>query len=400
MIEQFSTIQKQVMSDIPRGVNRYLFNQINWDANAICIYGDRGVGKSTLICQRLLQHYHDIDRALYVSADNINVAPLGLFALAQQYFAMGGEALFIDEVHKYENWSVEVKNIIDTYRNHQIIFTGSSSLDLTKSKGDLSRRVVYHRLNGLSFREYLQLSLQIELPTFALEDILQHHIKIIQKINVPTILKHFRHYLRHGYYPFFLEGVDDYLSKLNNVIEKVIYEDIAVIYNLKVPTTMVLKKILWMVATSKILTPNVDNMATYLQVSREVVYQCLDYLDRAGLIHNIFPAATGMKFIRKPAKIYMNNTNILNAINGALHFNSDVGAIREIFLANQLTATCKIKLPESGDFIVDEKYILEVGGKNKSNKQIKSHQQAYLVLDDIEMGIANKIPLFLFGFLY
>jgi len=399
MIEGLIRIHREVMAAIPLMSHRYLYDQINWSARAICIYGDRGVGKSTLIAQRLLEEYKTPDRALYISADNIMVASVGLFAIAQEYFSNGGEALFIDEIHKYENWSVELKNIIDTYKNRQIVFTGSSSLDLKKSKGDLSRRVVYHRLTGLSFREFLQFDHDIKLPVYDLEDIIGSHVKIASKLPVENIMKYFRQYLKHGYYPFYLEGVDDYLSKLNNVIEKVIYEDISVIYNLKVPTTIVLKKILWLVASAKILTPNVDSIARNLQVSREVIYNCLDYLDRAGLIHNLYPVGSGMKMARKPGKILLNNSNMLYAINGTLNLNSDMGAIRETFFSNQVAARYKLNTWDSGDYIVMDKYVIEVGGKNKSSKQLKNQSSAYLALDDMEIGFGNKIPLYLFGFL-
>lgn len=400
MIEGLIAIHREVMATIPVTEHRYLYDQINWSAKAICIYGDRGVGKSTLIAQRLLNQYQTPDKALYISADNIIVVSMGLFAIAQEYFAHGGEALFIDEVHKYENWSVEVKNIIDTYKNHHIVFTGSSSLDLKKSKGDLSRRVVYYQLAGLSFREFLQLNNSVKLSVLSLEEIIKSHVNIANDLNVKNILKNFRLYLNHGYYPFYLEGVEDYLSKLNNVIEKVIYEDISVIYNLKVPTTTILKKILWLVATARILTPNIDSISKNLQVSREVIYNCLEYLDRAGLTHSLYPIGSGMKLVRKPGKIFLNNSNMLYVINGTLNFNSDLGAIRETFFTNQIAKKYKINTYDSGDYIITDKYVVEVGGKNKSSKQIKDQDHAYLALDDIETGFGNKIPLYLFGFLY
>lgn len=399
MLSGLIAIHKETMATVSTSIHRYLYDQINWSSKAICIYGDRGVGKSTMISQYLLDKYQTPEKALYISADNVIVTSIGLFNIAQEYFAYGGEALFIDEVHKYENWSVELKNIIDTYKNHQIIFTGSSCLDLKNSKGDLSRRVVYHRLVGLSFREFLQLELSIKLPSYSLEDILKSHVNIVNELKIKNILKYFRMYLSHGYYPFYLEGVHDYLSKLNNVIEKVIYEDISVVYNLKISTAILLKKLLWLVATARILVPNIDNIAKNMQVSRENIYNCLEYLDRAGLIYNIYPASSGMKFIRKPGKIFLSNSNILSAINGSLNLASDIGAIRETFFTNQLSAQYKINTHEFGDYIVNDKYVVEIGGKNKSSRQIKNQSQAFLALDDIEIGFGNKIPLFLFGFL-
>src|SRR3990167_7168121 len=399
MLEGLIAIHQETMSTVSTAVHRYLYHKINWSAKAICIYGDRGVGKSTLVSQFLLKKYQTPEKALYVSADNIIVTSTGLFAIAQEYFAYGGDALFIDEIHKYENWSIELKNIIDTYKNHQIVFTGSSCLDLKASKGDLSRRVVYHRLFGLSFREFLQLELSTQFPVFSLDEIIKSHVNIIHELNIKPILKYFRQYINYGYYPFYLEGVGDYLSKLNNVIEKVIYDDISVIYNLKISTATLLKKILWLIATARILIPNIDSIAKNLQVSREAIYNCIEYLDRAGLIHNVYPASTGMKLIRKPGKIFLSNSNILYAINGTLNLMSDIGAIRETFFTNQVSAFHKINTHDHGDYIIYDKYVLAVGGKNKSPRQIKNQDNAYLALDDIEIGFGNKIPLYLFGFL-
>lgn len=399
MLDGLIAIHRETMATVQTTTHRYLYNQINWSSKAICIYGDRGVGKSTLICQYLLDKYQTPDKALYISADNVIVASTGLFAIAQEYFAYGGEALFVDEVHKYENWSTELKNIIDTYKNHQIIFTGSSCLDLKTSKADLSRRVVYHRLVGLSFREFLQLELSIDLPVYSLEEIIKSHVAIVNDLKIKNILKYFRMYVNYGYYPFYLESVEDYLSKLNNVLEKVIYEDISVIYNLKTPTAVLLKKILWLVASARILTPNIDNIAKNLQVSRESIYSCLDYLDQAGLICNLYPISAGMKLIRKPGKIFLNNPNLLYAINGTLNLMSDIGAIRETFFTNQISIKNKINTYDNGDYIINDKYVIEIGGKNKSGKQIKNQNNAYLALDDIEIGHANRIPLYLFGFL-
>lgn len=388
------------MQHIPQQNKRYLYDQLNWDVKALCIIGDRGVGKSTLLCQRLLQQYQSVSKALYISADNIHVLSEGLLTIAKTYFARGGEALFIDEVHKYPNWSVEVKNILDIYKDRQVVLTGSSSLDLVKCKGDLSRRVSYRRLYGLSFREYCQFVLKQSLPVVTLQDIMSNHVNIVSELKIPAILKHFQDYLTFGFYPFFLEGQSDYLDKLNNMIEKVIYEDIGVIYDLKSATLVVLKKIIWLIATAGVFTPNIDNMAKELNVSRELVYSCLDYLNRAGIIHNLFPHATGMKLIRKPNKIVLNAPNAYYAINKTLKTNTAVGAIREAFFANQLGWLHKINTHQTADFIVDDQYVFEIGGPSKTKKQIKNCAQAYLALDGIEVGIDNSIPLFLFGLLY
>ena len=400
MLEELFAIHREVVATTATEIRRYLYNQIHWTAHAICIFGDRGVGKTTLMCQRLLEEYKTVERALYISADNINVAGRGLFKIAQEYFSYGGEALFIDEVHKYPDWSIEIKNILDTYKNCRVVFSASSSLDPKKSKADLSRRVVYHQLLGLSFREFLQLSEGVILPTRTFDEILMNHIMIAENMSSIKILKFFKKYLSHGCYPFFVEGLDDYMSKLNNVIEKVIFEDIAVVFKLRQTTLPVLKKILWLVATSDGLTPNIDNISSSIGVSREVVYNSLEYLGHSGLLLNLYPVAEGMKLIRKPGKIYLNNTNLLWAINGTLKRDSGIGGARETFFANQVMPFHKVNLHPHKDFLVDERYSIEVGGQSKSYDQIKDLDNAYLVLDEIPIGFRNKIPLYLFGFLY
>jgi uncharacterized protein len=400
MLEDLIEMHQEVMKTTPMSIKRYCYPLINWKSNGICILGDRGTGKTTMICQYCLETYQTPDRGLYLSADHINVISYGLFNIAKSYFSEGGEALFIDEVHKYPEWSTEIKSILDVYKGRQIVFSASSSIDLNKSKADLSRRVVYHRLLGLSFREYLLLNVTQEFPILTFQEILDNHVKIASKFKSISILKHFKEYLRYGYYPFFLEGIEDYLSKLNNVIEKVLFEDIAVIYNLKQTSLPVLKKLLWLVATSKGLVPNIDRISKDLRISREMVYNCLEYLKSSGLINDVYPTGKGMKLVRKPGKIYLNNTNLDHAIHGSLKLDAEVGGIRETFFVNQVGSKHKVDLHEKGDFLIDDQIIIEVGGKGKTTKQIRDIDHSYLAVDNIEIGFGKKIPLYLFGFLY
>ena len=400
MLEDLVLMHQEVIAMTPSTFKRYLYSKINWKANGLCVLGDRGVGKTTMLCQNLLERYHTPDRALYLSADHINVISYGLVNIAQRFFSFGGEALYIDEIHKYPEWSIEIKNILDTYKGRQIVFSASSSLDLNRSKGDLSRRVVYHRLLGLSFREYLLLAENIELPVLTLSEILNRHVAIASDFSSISILKYFKDYLRHGYYPFFMEGLEDYLFKVHNVIEKVIFEDVAVVYNLRQSTLPILKRILWLVAISNGLIPNIDKISKNLGVSREMIYNCLEYLNSSGLLNDLFSSGKGNSLIRKPSKIYLNNVNLLHAIHGSLKLESDIGGIRETFFVNQVSSNHKVTVHDKGDFLIDDKWVVEVGGKGKNNKQIRNEQEAYLALDDTKIGFGNKIPLYLFGLLY
>jgi len=399
MLENLIAMHQEVMNTTP-STRRYLYEKIHWNSKALCILGDRGVGKTTLLCQHLLERYKTPDRALYLSADHIHVVSYGLFNIAKLFFDYGGEALYIDEVHKYPQWSTEIKNIVDIYKKCQVIFSGSSSLDLNQSKADLSRRVVYHKLRGLSFREYLLLTAQIQLPSYTLLDLLHHHVAIASELSSIPILKHFKNYLTYGYYPFFLEGLEDYSAKLYNVIEKVLFEDVATVYNLKQTTLPILKKILWLVATSNGLIPNIDKISKNLGVSREMIYNCLEYLHSSGLVNILFFSGKGNALLRKPGKIYINNTNLLNVIYGSLKLDSEIGGIRETFFVNQLSCIHKTSLHDKGDFLVEDQWVFEVGGRGKNNEQIKGLNKAYLVVDDIKIGVFNKIPLYLFGLLY
>ncbi|MFI4956752.1 MAG: ATP-binding protein [Gammaproteobacteria bacterium] len=394
------SIHEEVMATLPTQRKRYLFDLIRWEAQSICIVGSRGVGKTTMMCQALRDQYGQVDKALYLSADNIYVLSMGLFAIAQEFFKYGGEALFIDEVHKYPDWSLEIKNIIDTYKTKKVVFSASSALELKKSKYDLSRRVVYYELYGLSFREYLAFAHNIMLEPHTLPNILTNHVQLASKLKPLTILKHFKEYLSYGYYPFFLEGIADYSQKVMNIIEKVLYEDIAVTYSLRAETIPALKKILWLIATSNGLSPVIDKISKNIGVSREIIYQGFEQLENAGLIENIYPDAKGMKLIRKPGKTYIDNTNLLHAAHGKLNSQADIGALRETFFINQVGSIHGIRLHEHGDFIIDNKTIIEAGGASKNFKQIKDQEDAYLAVDGIEIGFGRKIPLYLFGFIY
>ncbi len=404
MLDQLFPIHSHAVRGVPQNIRRYLYNQIRWSSKTLCLSGARGVGKTTLLIQHYFEAYKNVEKCLYVSADNIHVASTGLFAIAQEYFKYGGEAIIIDEVHKYPQWPTEVKNIVDTYREKKLLLSGSSAIALTKGIADLSRRIVSYDLGGLSFREYLSFVKGSPFPAFSLEDIFKRHVAIAGKISEQLtsddpVLKHFRNYLRHGYYPFFIEGIDDYFPKLENVIAKVLGEDIPAAFNITPAKIIPLKKMLWLIATSQPFLPNIERMSQSLNLSKESTYGFLEYLERAGLVRFIFPQGRGHKLVRKPGKVLLSNTNLLETITGSLNLASDTGGVRESFFASQLQGH-KLKMGDSADFLVDDRYTVEVGGASKNLGQIKGKEEAYLALDNIEIGAGKRIPLYLFGFLY
>jgi uncharacterized protein len=401
MLQELYSIHHQVVRSMSFERRRYLYDLINWDNQCICIRGARGVGKTALLIQHQKNDYASVEQCLYLSGDNILVVASGLYQTIRDYFARGGETVIVDEIHKYPNWAQELKNCVDTYRDRRLLVSGSSSLDLTRASYDLSRRVVYYDLPGLSFREYLAFRHGIELPVLTLREILEDHVDIAAAISGEfPVLRRFDEYLAGGYYPYFLEGEEEYPQKVMNSIEKVLFEDIAVTFNLTQAKLPTLKRILWLVATSNPFVPNIAGMSRDLGISKEYVYNYLEFLERAGLITTL-RAKTGAPVARKPGKIYFENTNLLFALNGSLHKESLVGSSRETFFANQLgNAGHGVSLHAAVDFLVDERYAFEIGGRSKRKKQARGLAESYRALAGIDIGAGERIPLYLFGFLY
>ncbi len=367
------------------------------------IVGSRGTGKTTMLLQHLAETDTREQRELFISADHIHVQSVGLYEIASSFFRLGGEKIIIDEVHKYTNWQQELKNLYDSFPGAKIFFSGSSTLALQKGKGDLSRRAVFYTLPGLSFREYLHFAHGLRMLPVSLQSVLEDHAAIASEILTRgPILGHFKEYMNYGVYPFFLEGREEYFPKLLNVIEKVLYEDILVVTGIKPSSIPVLKRILWLIATSQPFTPNIERMSRDLRISKEYVYNYLDSLERAGLLLSLLPSLTGYRLIRKPSKVYMDNTNLLRAVVGEIGLRNQEGAARETFFAHQLKAAgLSMRIPNQGDFLVEGRYLFEIGGKKKGKGQIAgAEEDAFIVKDDIEIGHGNFIPLWLFGFLY
>ncbi len=400
MLHRLIEMHDRVVSNKNRSEKRYLFHEINWSLNALCIYGARGTGKTTLMIQHYKEQYQSVENALYITADHVHVLTNGLFEVADAYFKTGGKALYIDEIHKYPNWSVELKNILDVYSDKQVIVSGSSTLDLRRSKGDLSRRLVYYELMGLSFREFLLFEKAVQIPVISIDDLLEDHVTLASDIKKTCVIgKEFSEYLSYGYYPFFLDGKKEYLERLFNVVEKVLFQDIAFSFNLSQPKLPVLKKLLWIIANSEPFVPNIDRIGQNLGISREYVYHYIEFLEKAGLTINLRRAGQGFKAMRKPAKIFLQNSGLIRALSES-SMEQNIGTMRECFIVNQLTAKHDVTIPSQGDFLVDGKYVIEVGGRNKNTIQINGISNAWLALDGIEIGFKKTIPLYMFGMLY
>jgi len=401
-ISELYEIQARLTSNLPKRQRDSFVAKINWENRLISISGARGTGKTTLLLQQLNQWDPTGKTCLYISADHIQVQSIGLYEIASDFFKLGGKTLIVDEIHKYSNWSREIKNLYDGFPENHIYLSGSSALALQSGKADLSRRAIFHQMPVLSFREYLQFINHHHFPPVSLDDILQHHMELAADLlKAGPVLGHFKDYLNHGIYPYFLEGIEEYFLRLLNVLEKVFYEDIPTSIGVKTSNVTLLKQILWLIATSQPFSPNIEKMSRDLKISKAYIYTYLDALERAGLILNLFPAETGYRLVRKAAKIYIENTNLLMAIAGKAGAQAMTGTIRETFFANQLSsAGISLSIPVKGDFIAGNRFVFEIGGRSKDFSQITKSTDNFVVQDDIEVGFAHTIPLWLFGLLY
>lgn len=371
---------------------RYLHDKIEWKARLIAILGARGVGKSTLILQHI-KLYENLDTTLYVSADNIYFSANTLLDLAKEFCNMGGKALYIDEIHKYKNWSQEIKNIYDSFPELRIVYTGSSILELEKGGADLSRRKLEYKLSGLSFREYLMISHDVNVKTHSLQEILTHKIEFPYADHKPLAL--FKNYMKEGYYPFFNDY--GYYIRLSSIVNQILENDIKDFAEMTVSTARALKKLMYIIAQSVPFKPNYSRISNDIDVNRKLTSDLMIYLEKAQLINILRDNSFGISSLGKVEKIYLNNTNLSYALVGEL---TDVGNARETVFLSLLNPIYDMTSSPYSDFIVDKKYTFELGGKNKKHKQIKDVKDSYLVKDNIEYGFANIVPLWTFGLLY
>ena len=384
----------------PLEIVRQWAYSINWDARLMAIRGPKGVGKSTMMLQYIKQHYAYMDRqALYVSCDDAYFATHSLLDLAEQFYLTGGKHLFIDEIHKYENWSREIKEIYDSYPTMKMVISGSSLLSLTAGDADLSRRCINHDIQGLSFRECLHFYKGIEMPIYPLEDVLTNPASLIQEMNSkgrPVAL--FQEYLRNGYYPYYLDNETDYYLAIQQVVNHTIDDELTKICKVDVGNTRKIKALMTMLCASEPYQLDISKLSVQSGLKRETVLAYLNYMDKAKLLHLLYCDLVNAKRMQKPDKIYIDNSNMLYAWATTP---VRIGTARETFVVNQLSAKHQVEFgKKKGDFKIDGIYTIEVRGEDKDSRQIANLPNSYILADNIETAIGHKLPIWVVGFLY
>lgn len=385
-----------ISTDFARGI----MNEINWNARLIGIKGARGVGKTTLLLQyiKLKLNGELKSSVLYVSLDNIWFSKNSLVDLADTFVKSGGKYLFLDEVHKYSNWAQELKNIYDDFPQLKVVFTGSSLLEILNGRADLSRRAIIYHMQGLSYREYLAMNYDICFDPLSLTDILENHLSFSEKItNKIRPLQYFSSYLQHGYYPYYKEIPELYFIRLQEVVNMMLEIELPLLRGVDLAYVTKIKQLLLIISEAAPFIPNVSKLSDKIVINRSTLLLYLHYLEEIGLTINLFKTAGGISKLQKPSKIFLENTNLMYALSP---HHTNIGNVRETFFANQLVYRHEINYSEKGDFLVNEKYVFEIGGKDKNHIQIKDLKNAFIVADTIEFGFKNKIPLWLFGFMY
>ena len=397
-MEEIRQISEKVLRDTTMHFKRYLLENVNWRSRLIGISGARGCGKTTLILQYFKSKLKGKHETIYVSLDNIRFSQKKLTDFAADFSKKGGKYLLLDEVHKYKGWSQEIKNIYDSYPELNIVFTSSSALEIHKGSHDLSRRLILYHLEDMSFREYLELMHKIKLPVYKFEQILKEHANIsADLLKKFKPLKYFEEYLRQGTYPFTAESQDDYHERLLNVINVVLETDLPAIHRVDFASILKMKKLLMVLPEFVPYSPNIEKLASLVGTSRDSLLKYLYYLNKAKIVKHLTKNAHGINFLNKPEKLFLHNTNLMHALSQE---KPDKGNLRETFFFNQVSAMQTVTFPSKADFLVNEKYLFEVGGKSKTQKQISGSKHAYIAKDNIEYGYGNVIPLWLFGLIY
>ena len=383
--------QQLILSQINISFLRYKYYELDWTHRVFGIVGPRGVGKTTMVLQYIKQKL-SLQNSLYITLDHIYFSTHTLIDVADKFYKEGGKHLIIDEVHKAFNWSVQLKQIIDSYPNMQIIFTGSSILDIYRGVADLSRRAPIYEMQGLSFREYLVLYHDIQTPTWNLDDLINQRVTIP---NVEHPLPLFNDYLKRGYYPF--ERIaSDFSTNLMQVINRTMETDIPLYANINISVARKLQNLLVVIAESVPFKPNYKKLAEVTGISRNDIADYIYYMERAGMLMSLHDTTQGIRSIGKSHKLYVDNTNLMYVLSPE---NIDKGNLRETFFLNQMRVKYPVIASQKADFEIGN-YVFEVGGKNKNQKQLDNNPNGYIVKDDIEFGYRNVIPLWAFGLTY
>lgn len=376
---------------------RYLYDQINWESRIISIKGARGVGKTTMLLQHILENYEDIDRTLYVSLDDLWFATHNLIDLVDWADRHGIMRLYLDEVHRYEGWSLVLKNIYDNYPDMSIVYTGSSLLVMDNANVDMSRRQTSYTMHGMSFREYLEIEDIMHINPVSIDDLLHRHVKIAMEIvGSVKIAPLFELYLSNGYYPFYRESLPDFPSRLRETVSVVIDSDLPSVEKVSFDTLHKMKKLLMIVSANVPFEPNMSELWRQLSTDNESGLKMLYALDNAQVLMLLSAKKKNYKNLAKPDKIYLGNPNLMHVLCPSV----DKGNERETFFLNQVRAGHDVTYPKQGDFLIDGRYLFEVGGRRKTFDQIADVPDSFLAVDDTEVGYGNRIPLWMFGFLY
>ena len=379
---------------------RSAMNDIHWDNRMIAIRGARGVGKTTVMLQRIVMEYGgNTDRALYVSLDSLYFSRHTLSDLVSDFYLSGGEYLFIDEVHKYANWSIELKNAYDEYPSMRFVFSGSSLLQILNADADLSRRCIAYEMQGLSYREYLAMRHNIKIDRVSLDTLLTAPNDFCDEVcNKVRPLAHFTDYLHYGYYPFIADGKNDYHSRIENVVNMTLEIELPALCGVDVGSIRKLKALMYVLSTEVPLQVDIAKLASMAETTRATLLAYLQYLNRAQLLNLLYSDSLNVKKMQKPDKIYLENTNLMAALSTSA---TNAGTMREVFVVNQLQQLHRVEYATSqADFVIDGKYTFEVGGRTKDGRQVADAENGFVISDNIEYAAGNKLPIYTLGFLY
>lgn len=402
-MENLIRTSNRLINQLDTSFHRYLYDHISWDAEQVMIKGPRGVGKTTMLLQRIKEQFGMSEKALYASCDNMWFTDNKIIDLVEWHESHGGTHLFLDEIHLYAgNWQRELKNIYDSYPGYHVAFTGSSIIHLDSALADLSRRCLPYRLYGLSFREWLKFMNIADFKPIELENLLKDHVKItwdiINDLGDKKVLQLFAQYLGKGYYPYFIndssKGV--YYGRVERSVDTTIMRDIPAYEKLEYETLYKLRKLLYIMSTEVPFSLNVQSLSQKIQVSRNTVVRMFELLDKGAVLRSLHSGWRSPKSVAKPEKVLFDNVDIMAALSNM----NDIGTVRETFAASMLACGHKLSEPPAGDLLVDDKYLFEIGGKNKQYKQISDRPDSFVIADEMETGLGNKIPLWLLGFLY